>query len=100
MLFNETIASDIAHGAPDASREQTEEAARSANACDFIMGFPEGFDTPVGERGAQLSGGQKQRVAIARAPVKKPEVRSWRIARCLPLHFIISNCDDFIDFGF
>jgi ATP-binding cassette subfamily B (MDR/TAP) protein 1 len=73
-LFNETIANNIAYGAPDATREQIEEAARQANAYDFIMSFPEGFDTPVGERGAQLSGGQKQRVAIARALVKKPEV--------------------------
>jgi ATP-binding cassette subfamily B (MDR/TAP) protein 1 len=73
-LFNETIANNIAYGAPDATREQIEEAARQANAYDFIMSFPEGFDTSVGERGAQLSGGQKQRVAIARALVKKPEV--------------------------
>jgi ATP-binding cassette subfamily B (MDR/TAP) protein 1 len=73
-LFNETIANNIAYGAPDATREQIEEAARQANAYDFIMSFPAGFDTPVGERGAQLSGGQKQRVAIARALVKKPEV--------------------------
>jgi ATP-binding cassette subfamily B (MDR/TAP) protein 1 len=73
-LFNETIANNIAYGAPDASRSEIEEAARQANAFDFISSFPEGFDTPVGERGAQLSGGQKQRIAIARALVKKPEV--------------------------
>jgi ATP-binding cassette subfamily B (MDR/TAP) protein 1 len=73
-LFNETIANNIAYGAPDASRNEIEEAARQANAFDFISSFPEGFDTPVGERGAQLSGGQKQRIAIARALVKKPEV--------------------------
>ena len=73
-LFNETIAANIAYGAPEATREQIEEAARQANAYDFIKSFPEGFDTPVGERGAQLSGGQKQRIAIARALVKKPEV--------------------------
>lgn len=73
-LFNETIAKNIAYGAPDATREQIEEAARQANAYDFIMKFPEGFDTPVGERGGQLSGGQKQRIAIARALVKKPAV--------------------------
>ena len=63
-LFNETIANNIAYGAPDASREQIEEAARAANAYDFIMSFPEGFETPVGERGTQLSGGQKQRIAV------------------------------------
>jgi len=73
-LFNETIANNISYGAPDASHEEIVEAARAANAYDFIMSFPEGFDTPVGERGAQLSGGQKQRIAIARALVKKPEV--------------------------
>lgn len=63
-LFNETIANNIAYGAPNASREEVEDAARSANAYDFIISFPEGFDTPVGERGAQLSGGQKQRIAV------------------------------------
>eukprot|EP00980_Cylindrotheca_fusiformis_P009862 scaffold2184_cov128-Cylindrotheca_fusiformis.AAC.8 len=73
-LFNETIANNIAYGAPHSTRQEIEDAARSANAYDFIMGFPEGFDTPVGERGTQLSGGQKQRIAIARALVKKPEV--------------------------
>ena len=57
-MFNETIAANIAYGAPDATREQIEEAARQANAYDFIKSFPEGFDTPVGERGAQLSGGK------------------------------------------
>eukprot|EP00980_Cylindrotheca_fusiformis_P018488 scaffold6124_cov122-Cylindrotheca_fusiformis.AAC.7 len=73
-LFNETIANNIAYGAPNSTRQEIEEAARFANAYDFIMSFPEGFDTPVGERGTQLSGGQKQRIAIARALVKKPEV--------------------------
>jgi ATP-binding cassette subfamily B (MDR/TAP) protein 1 len=74
VLFNDTIANNIAYGAPGATREQIEEAARQANAYDFISGFPEGFDTQVGERGTQMSGGQKQRIAIARALVKKPEV--------------------------
>jgi ABC-type multidrug transport system fused ATPase/permease subunit len=73
-LFNGTIADNIAYGFPDATRAQIEEAANQANAYDFIQAFPEAFDTPVGERGAQLSGGQKQRIAIARALVKKPEV--------------------------
>jgi ATP-binding cassette subfamily B (MDR/TAP) protein 1 len=74
VLFNDTIANNIAHGAPGATRQQIEEAARQANAYDFISSFPEGFDTQVGERGTQMSGGQKQRIAIARALVKKPEV--------------------------
>ena len=76
-LFNDTIANNIAYGAPAASRKEIEDAARAANAYDFIKSFPEGFDTPVGERGSQLSGGQKQRIAIARALVKKPEVRNF-----------------------
>eukprot|EP00934_Nitzschia_sp_Nitz4_P002963 Nitzschia sp. Nitz4//scaffold24_size164493//76056//80265//NITZ4_002328-RA/size164493-snap-gene-0.7-mRNA-1//1//CDS//3329544114//2953//frame0 len=73
-LFNDTIASNISYGCPRASRADVEEAAKKANAYSFIMEFPEGFDTPVGEGGSQLSGGQKQRVAIARALVKKPEI--------------------------
>lgn len=64
-LFNETIANNIKYGAPDASRDEIVEAAKSANAYDFIMSFPDGFDTPVGERGTQLSGGQKQRIAVS-----------------------------------
>ena len=59
-LFDASVAENIAYGAPGASREDIEEAARQANAYDFIMGFPEGFDTPVsGGSGTQLSGGQK-----------------------------------------
>merc|ERR1711935_970513 len=74
-LFEATIAENIAYGAPDASREQIIEAAKQANAYDFIMKFPEEFDTPLsGGSGTELSGGQKQRVAIARALVKQPEV--------------------------
>ena len=71
---NDTIANNIAYGAPLASRHEIEDAAKQANAYEFIMEFSDGFDTLVGERGAQLSGGQKQRVAIARALVKKPRV--------------------------
>lgn len=73
-LFNESIANNISYGAPTASHDEIVEAAKAANAYEFIMSFPDGFDTPVGERGTQLSGGQKQRIAIARALVKKPEV--------------------------
>ncbi|CAB9525108.1 Leptomycin B resistance protein pmd1 [Seminavis robusta] len=73
-LFNETIAKNIAYGSPSVSQKEIEEAARQANAHNFIKSFPEGYDTSVGERGGQLSGGQKQRVAIARALVKKPKV--------------------------
>jgi ABC-type multidrug transport system fused ATPase/permease subunit len=73
-LFNETIANNIAYGAPNATMEEIIEAAKQANAHEFIMSFTDGYNTPVGERGTQLSGGQKQRVAIARALVKKPMV--------------------------
>lgn len=74
-LFDATIAENIAYGAPDATRKQIETAAKQANAYDFVMNFPDGFDAPIsGGSGTQLSGGQKQRIAIARALVKQPEV--------------------------
>ncbi|OQR96651.1 ATP-binding Cassette (ABC) Superfamily [Thraustotheca clavata] len=73
-LFQETIANNIRHGKPGASLEEVYAAAKQANAYDFIMGFPDGFDTEVGDRGAQLSGGQKQRIAIARAIIKNPSI--------------------------
>jgi len=74
-LFDATIAENIAYGAPGATKEQIREAAKQANAYDFIMNFPEDFDTPIsGGSGTQLSGGQKQRIAIARALVKQPEI--------------------------
>lgn len=73
-LFNDTIARNIAYGAPEATQKEIEDAAKLANAFDFVMSFPDGFNTAVGEQGTQLSGGQKQRIAIARALVKKPEV--------------------------
>ena len=61
VLFNDTIARNITYGAPNATREEVEEACRQANCYDFIKEFPDGFDTLVGERGIQVSGGQKQR---------------------------------------
>jgi len=75
VLFDATIAENISYGTPGATMEEIMEAAKQANAYDFIMKFPEGFETFIaGGSGTQLSGGQKQRVAIARALVKKPEV--------------------------
>ncbi|CAB9505477.1 Leptomycin B resistance protein pmd1 [Seminavis robusta] len=72
-LFPGSIAENIAFGAPNnSSREAIEEAAKQANAHNFIMSFPQGYDTQVGELGTQVSGGQKQRIAIARALIKKP----------------------------
>src|SRR5262249_10328615 len=65
-----TIAENIAYGRPEASREEIVEAARAAHAHEFIVDLAEGYDTPVGERGATLSGGQKQRLSIARALLK------------------------------
>ncbi len=73
-LFGGTIRENIAFGRPDATMEQIEAAARAASAHDFIMRFPQGYDTPVGERGTTLSGGQKQRIAIARALLLDPRV--------------------------
>ncbi|MDQ7026746.1 MAG: ABC transporter ATP-binding protein [Anaerolineae bacterium] len=73
-LFGGTIRDNIAFGRPDASIEEVEEAARAAAAHDFIKGFAEGYDTPVGERGTTLSGGQKQRIAIARALLLNPHL--------------------------
>jgi ABC-type multidrug transport system fused ATPase/permease subunit len=74
ILFGGTIGENISYGKPDASPEEITEAARKANALDFIKQFPEGFETKVGERGVQLSGGQRQRIAIARAILKNPEI--------------------------
>lgn len=74
FLFGGSIRENIAYGRPDASEEEIIEAARKANAWDFIQAFPENLDTIVGERGVQLSGGQRQRVAIARAILKDPRI--------------------------
>ena len=70
FLFPMSIAENIAYGQPDATREEIEAAAQAANAHAFITRLPEGYDTPVGERGGTLSGGERQRVAIARALLK------------------------------
>lgn len=74
FLFNTTILENIRYGLPEASDEEVFEAARTANAHDFIVGLTQGYRTVVGNRGITLSGGQKQRVALARALVKKPQV--------------------------
>ena len=74
VLLSTSIFENIRYGRPEASKEEVVEAARAANALEFIDGFPEGLQTLVGERGAQLSGGQKQRVAIARALLKNPSI--------------------------
>jgi ATP-binding cassette subfamily B multidrug efflux pump len=73
-LFGGTIRDNIAFGQPDATLEQVTAAAQAAAAHDFIMSFPQGYDTPVGERGTSLSGGQKQRIAIARALLLDPKL--------------------------
>jgi ABC-type multidrug transport system fused ATPase/permease subunit len=72
LLFGGTILENIAYGKPSASQLEIEEAARKANAHEFITRFPEGYQTIVGERGIKLSGGQRQRIAIARAILKDP----------------------------
>ncbi len=74
LLFGGSIAENIAYGKPGASQPEIEEAARQANAHDFIAKFPEGYQTLVGERGIKLSGGQRQRIAIARAILKDPVI--------------------------
>ncbi len=74
VLFNDTIAYNIAYGRPDASREEIVAAAKAAYIHDFIESLPDGYATTVGERGLKLSGGEKQRVAIARTLLKNPAV--------------------------
>jgi ATP-binding cassette subfamily B protein len=73
-LFAGTIRENIAFGRPEAALDEVQAAARSAAAHDFIMSFPDGYETRVGERGATLSGGQKQRIAIARALLLNPRI--------------------------
>ncbi len=74
VLFSGSVAENIAYGRPEATHAEIEDAARKANAHDFIRAFPEGYDTLCGERGVQLSGGQRQRVAIARAILADPQI--------------------------
>jgi ATP-binding cassette subfamily B protein/subfamily B ATP-binding cassette protein MsbA len=70
LLFAGTIADNIRYGRLDATQEEIEEAARQANAHDFVMALPEKYDTLIGERGAQVSGGERQRISVARAFLK------------------------------
>jgi ABC-type multidrug transport system fused ATPase/permease subunit len=70
LVFEGTVRENIAYGRADASDEDVERAAREADAHEFIVDLPQGYDTPIGERGRRLSGGQRQRVAIARAMVR------------------------------
>jgi len=74
FLFSDTVANNIAYGRPDATHEQIVVAARAAEAEEFILGLPDGYDTVIGEQGLTLSGGQRQRVALARALITDPAV--------------------------
>ena len=74
FLFNGTIAENIAYGKPGASREEIMAASKAANAHEFVMKFPDGYDTYVRERGGRLSGGERQRISIARAILRNPRI--------------------------
>lgn len=74
FLFNGSIAENIAYGKPGATFEEVVEAAKAANAHNFILAKPDGYDTIVGERGAKLSGGERQRISIARAILHNPRI--------------------------
>src|ERR1019366_2415507 len=74
LLFRATVWENIAYGRPEASREEIINAAKLANAHEFIEKMPEGYDTMVGERGVTLSGGQRQRIAIARAVIRNTPI--------------------------
>lgn len=74
VLFNDTVAKNIAYGAKDTDMKSIIDAAKAAYAHDFVMEMPEGYDTVIGERGVRLSGGQRQRISIARAILKNPQI--------------------------
>ena len=74
VLFNDTVHANIAYAKPDASFEEVREAAKAANALEFIEEMPEQFDSLIGENGVKLSGGQRQRIAIARALLKNAPI--------------------------
>jgi subfamily B ATP-binding cassette protein MsbA len=74
VLFDDSVASNIAYGSPHATAREIEAAARAANAHDFISAMPDGYETIIGERGQRLSGGQRQRLAIARALLKNAPI--------------------------
>ena len=74
FLFEGTVADNIGYGKPDATRQEIIAAAKAANAHDFIIKFPDGYDTAVGERGVRVSGGERQRISIARAILKNPRI--------------------------
>ena len=74
FLFDDTIAENIRYGRTDATKEDIEAASRLANCHEFVEGFPDGYDTIIGERGVKLSGGQRQRIAIARAILADPKI--------------------------
>jgi subfamily B ATP-binding cassette protein MsbA len=74
FLFNSSVVENILYGKPEATREKLTQAAKAANAHEFIMQLPEGYDTEIGERGVKLSGGQKQRLALARAILADPRI--------------------------
>jgi subfamily B ATP-binding cassette protein MsbA len=74
ILFNDTVANNIRYGCPEGTMDKIIEASKIANAYDFIMNLPEGFDTIIGDRGVMLSGGERQRVAIARALIRNPHI--------------------------
>src|SRR4028119_390045 len=74
FIFNTSVRNNIAYGTEGASEDEIREAARLANALEFILQMPEGFETQLGDRGVRLSGGQRQRIAIARALLRDPEI--------------------------